>query len=228
MNVLTTPIDIFEDANPEVLKFNFDPLALSCCLHRTRNEHRMFSFSGITDNALAEHLNFDDKMQADVIRDYYNKKYFWRQLQNNYPLSAFRRTALDFINSNNPREIPFDLVKIIHKLPEFYNEDLILDSVKKGADLHFKDSSTMLTRTKVLTPKNSYHRRSKREKQNYYWLWDEHNRLCNISVEPNNSLEHLWLDIFNNSSKIKIHGYFFTKERDNFKYYTVSNWTLEK
>lgn len=228
MKVLTTPIDIFEIEQPNNLNFNFDPLALSCCYHRVKTLGLISISTTIVDDKLSNLLNADDFEEANRIREYYSRKYFWKQLQKNSKLSKFRTEALAFIHSENPSNIPYETVKIVHKLPEFYQEDLILDKVKKGANLNFEDTNTHIPRTKTLTPKNWFFRRTKNEKLSHYWLWDEDNRLCNLQVEAHNSLEHLWLDIFKSYSKIKIRGYFFTKERDNFKYYTISNWTLEK
>ena len=229
--------DLFQSLGPEtyiveqpkIKTMDCDVLALSCCAYRKQSEQTPFvSFQSINPEELID----EDQRNADDIRKYYGKKYLWTSLQSK-PLTDYQQTVLNFITNENRRQYIENQEGLIHKLPEFYFNDLITDAIFKNADTSDLDTEKVppflrKKYTKPLRPVNVVKSRTKRSKENKYWLKDENNRLCLLSISLPNSLEHMWIDLFNSHAIININGHFLPQRSMSGDYYKIVDWTLEK
>jgi hypothetical protein len=101
-------------------KFDVDPLACSVSYKRNMGEH------GIAHST--HDVTEEDYIQANKIREYYSKKYFWKSLKSNGPQSEYRTNALRLLSINEGWELTDREVGLFVKLPAFYAEDRIYDS----------------------------------------------------------------------------------------------------
>lgn len=218
----------YRDSSKDPITLQHDALALSCCVWRLKStggpEH--FSFSS---NELAGYLVEDDFKHATEIRSYYGKKFMWANL-NGTRLSPFRQDLLKFIHSIDPKVITEGTAGMVYRLPAFYQEDITMDNIKETANTSEIQRSEIPNNDSVveLTPITIIKRESKRIPCNVYWFKLPDNRLASVEIHKPNPLEHMWLDIFNNSATIKVKGRFVSSYRENFHFYRIINWTLEK
>lgn len=233
----TTLKDLFTSMDPQTYKLDepklkvahSDVLAMSVCANRQQNEQNPFqSFQSINEVDITD----EDRRTADAVRKYYGKKYLWMSLHNK-ELTEWQQAALNFLTSENRRQYYENQEGLIHKLPEFYFNDLITDEIFKNADVSDMDIARVpgflrQKQIKNLKPVNVIKNRTKRSKENKYWLKDDNNRLCLVSIPMPNTLEHMWIDLFNNSVTIKINGHYLPQRTMSGDYYKVVDWTLEK
>ena len=214
---------------PKVKTIPCDVLALSCCAYRKRDEqHPFLCFQSIDPNDITE----EDISLAEAVRKYYGKKYLWISLHNRN-LTEFQQTVLNFLTQDNRQQFLETQEGMIHKLPEFYANDQITDAIFKNADTSDLDNTRIppvlrTKQTKKLHPVDVVEIRNKRSKENKYWLKDDSNRLYLLSIPLPNTLEHMWVDLFNNSSTIKINGHYLPQRSMNGDYYKIVDWKLEK
>ena len=70
--------------------------------------------------------------------------------------------------------------------------------------------------------------KNKRSKKIQYWFKDnEHNAGVLIELLEKNPLQHVWDKIFDKKEPMTIKGTYIRRNRDEFEYYNVTNWTLE-
>jgi hypothetical protein len=68
--------------------------------------------------------------KSEEIRKYYSKKFFWRNLSTDRPLSPYRQRLCYLLETRSLTTVDRD-VGIYFKLPWFYDEDMIYDDFKK-------------------------------------------------------------------------------------------------
>lgn len=212
---------------PKLKTTHSDVLAMSCCVYRKqKNDGNFQSFHSINP----EDITDEDRRTANDIRKYYGKKYLWSSL-NNSSLTEYQKTVFNFLTDDQRDQYLEDREGLIFKLPEFYFNDLVTDEIFKNADVSEIDNIPAFLRqkqTKSLKPVNVIKSRFKRSKENKYWLKDENNRLCLVSISMPNTLEHLWIDIFNNSVTINVNGHYLPRQTSNGDFYKIVDWRLEK
>lgn len=228
--------DLFEDifdrfeSETKLRTLNHDVLALSCCAYRISDQLQQ-PFLNFENPEVSTNLSDEDFQLAEQIRSYYGKKYLWRIL-NERNVSEFQTTVLDFISNKEKNVYDQKSEGLIYKLPGFYFNDLVTDEIFKNADTSEIDESTprflRQKYTKILKFVNAIEVRTRRTKENVYWFKDNNNRLNSITIPHPNCLEHLWSDIINNETAVKIHGHYLVNQMDNKYYYKILDWKMEK
>ena len=222
-------VDIFsntyKDTSQDPITLKHDALALSCCSWRMRNTG-LGDYWNIQSDEVGAQITQADIDLANEIRSFYGKKILWLQL-NGRPVSQFRKDLMKYIHSD-ARVVTEHISGMIHKMPDFYEEDKILNQLKALADTSEFTEYLPNDAHVVLTPLRIILRRSKHTKINNYWLLTADKRLCQIEIPQPNPLEPLWLDIFNNCATITISGRFIPGRREDFNFYRVTNWKVEK
>jgi hypothetical protein len=68
----------------------------------------------------------------------------------------------------------------------------------------------------------------RRSTQEYhYWLkHDTTNNGLLVAIDKKNELNHLFKHFFNSKNTLEFKGKLFTKNREDFEYYTIKNWEL--
>lgn len=102
-----------------VSEYNIDPLACSVACFRT-NKH----FGLINNKDL---VTEDDIAQANIIRSYYLKKYFWQTLSSDRPQSEYRINAQRLLSIERDWKLTDKEAGLFVKLPAFYAEDTVYD-----------------------------------------------------------------------------------------------------
>lgn len=221
------PFDaLYRDRSNDPITLVDDALALSCCAWRIRSTGgpEYYSFQ---NEEIAKNIIHDDYAHAQEIRNYYGKKIMWLQL-NGGRVSPFRADLMAYIHQADPKIVTENTSGMIHKMPDFFQEDKILDRIKQLADTSNITVGIPLNTPIVLSPVEIVLRRSKSSKVNNYWMITGDKRLCQIEIPQPNPLEPLWLDLFNNSATITISGRFVPTCREDFNFYRVTNWKVEK
>lgn len=221
------PFDaLYRDRSNDPITLLDDALALSCCAWRLRNSGGPEFWAFRTED-VAKSIVHDDYAHAQEIRNYYGKKIMWLQL-NGGRVSQFRADLMSYIHQADPRIVTENISGMIHKMPDFFQEDKILDRIKQLADISTIQTIIPLNTPMVLSPVEIVLRRSKTSKVNNYWMMTKDKRLCQIEIQQPNPLEPLWLDLYNNSATITISGKFVATCREDFNFYRVTNWKVEK
>lgn len=219
----------YREPTPQIYRLNHDVLAISVCAYRLSTNNPPVSFAN--NDFVMSQLSDEDNRVADNIRKYYAKKYMWTTLKGG-AVSEFQQSVLDFISNDNRQEYTEKQEGLIHKLPEFYFNDIVVDEIFKNADVSAIDDPVpkflRAKYTKTLKPINVIHQKTRQVKENNYWLKDEENRLCLMSISQPNSLEHLWLDFFNNHATIRINAHYLAHQNRNGHFYKIVDWKLEK
>ena len=232
--------DSFSDMNSngfvtkhEYLVIKEDLLAMSCA------RHRMEDNTSLLNEEIAKQVIPEDRERADKIRKYYSAKcIFWTLKEQE--LTEFRRDLYTFINTTG-MQFEEKMVKLAYRLPEFYEYDIEFDSIKDEHDLvkSFPDSNSTEFKprpnrygvyasdedTRKLTAIKVTHRNTKNKKLIEYWLKDEENYLCLISIDPMNSLKPLWDKEYAKGTLV-IHGHYFAKLRNDFPCYDLKRWKI--
>lgn len=215
----------------EVYESTESVLTLSCAAKRLHQENKIFY--KITDHELYNRITPDDRTMADQIKDYYSKKVMMWKLKGNGSLSPFREDMNKLIHSDMLM-FKENMIGIAYWLPHFYQYDIEFDSIKAELDTNQnfkqldKDGKPSILRiTEELIPITRLERKTKRNKYFEYWFKDSKlNAGVVIHLEEKNQLQHLWDTIFNQSQPLKINGSYSRRSRDDFDYFSISNWNL--
>ena len=193
MNVTINDLDsLFTSTYKEKEKvFDLDPLVLSVSL-KDLMEEMSGAFYSLDDIRVVEHVNPDIREQAEQIRKYYTKRFFWTNLSNNGRISEFR-SRLCHLLENRIQKCKDQDVGIYYKLPYFYEEDMIYDDFKKQyntTDLPAANSSNILGKVfkQNLTLKYVKTTSSRQRKRNINRFWFTDNTylycICLLYTSP--------------------------------------------
>lgn len=195
-----TPNDFdfgFISLKEKVTKLKDDPVAISCALKQWMREGK--GFLSLDNEDLVASITDEIRQQADEIREYYTKKFFWKALSDHRSLSDFRRRLLSLLE-NRITECKDQDCGIYYKLPYFYEEDLVYDDFKKTLNTtnisHLGSSRNNVMTKRLEFLKTSYSWQRKR-KIIRYWFKDDNNFLYGIELAGDNPL----LEIFNDYLK---------------------------
>jgi hypothetical protein len=227
---------------PEIKKYEIyespeDILALSVAWRKIRKHGSSFDITSLLEQKLFERLTVEDRETANVIRDYYSKKIMMWKLKGK-ELTSFRKDLNTFVH-NDGMKFKKEMIGLAYYLPEFYAYDSELDTVReqvKTKDLVTSDVKKLLPlvpklsiASKKLTPLKRINRVTKRINQMQYWFKDnETDGAVLIDIDSKNPLEHIWNNIFDNSHNLIVKGKYYTKDREDFEYFNIKNWSLEK
>lgn len=210
----------------EVVETTEDILALSVTWHRLRllGINTIERPTTLTDNILFTEINQEDRNRADIIRDYFSKKIVMITLRGQN-LSSFRKDLNTFIHGDC-KVVKEELMPLIYRLPEFYDNDIQHDEMFRDFNKHFEDTSKLWRGTKTLKPVRKFFINLKTKKFLEYWLKDENDRGYRIEIPFENKLNHLWEHFFKQET-IPILGAYRYSEHDGINYYQIKDWEID-
>lgn len=234
----TVSLDDFDDKSkyhPEIKQYEVyespeDVLALSVAWKHLRDKGQ--SPTGkLLDKILFDKVTQSDRDEANIIRDYYSKKFMMKTLLGNgNSLSPFRQEITKIINSDG-KIINKNAFGPVYYLPIFYEYDCKLDYVKSCVSIiqESKDNPipNVIRRDKFLTPIKRIEKKSKSSTIIEYWLKHEEKNSANvINIQKDNPLLNVWDHIFNTNKVLQISGGYQFKKLDNFEYFVINNWDI--
>jgi hypothetical protein len=177
----------------QVCEINEDLLALSTAWQRIRKERasnpQSLYFNNITrllDKQLFKEVSEEDRVRANVIRDYYSKKIMVWRLKNER-FTGFREDMNEFIHGDG-KKFREEMCPLVYRLPEFYDYDSAFDEISREHNFKVSQTEQHHADTKTLKLVKTFNVGKKYSKRKEYWFSDEQNNLINMSVEHNNML----------------------------------------
>ena len=201
-----------------------DLLALSHTWYRIRTGNVSApEISSLTDPALFGCVKAEDRIAANVIRDYYSKKVMMWALKE-VKLTKFRADLSTFIHSTG-KLFTDETLPLVFRLPEFYAYDTEFEEMKKNftADIvpkHFSNT------TMTLYPVKNLNRKLRSGHKHEYWFKNVHGQAVLMLIDHHNCCMSLWNREFRKESMI-ITGTFSQLTQDDLSYYKVFNWGIE-
>ena len=140
-------------------------------------------------------------------------------------LSSFRKDLNTFIHGDC-KVFKEELLPLVYRLPEFYDNDTQHDEMFRDFNKHFEETSKLWRGTKTLKPVRKFFINLKTKKFLEYWLKDENNRGYRIEIPFENKLNHLWEHFFKQET-IPILGAYRYSEHDGINYYQIKDWEID-
>ena len=224
----TTTLDnLFEqEYKQRIIEFTEDPLVLSCTLHSLRSAGS--PWMNIDSDIVKESVSIEHREEAEKIRDYYTKKFFWSALANTRPLSDYRRRLLNLLESRI-RKCDDKDVGIYYKLPFFYKEDIVYDQLKKNFKtvslpaITNNNSKVRMDLTFISTTFSSQ-RKNKIER---FWF-TEGTYLYQIEIRDDNPLMDLFKSLLSDNKVLKLETHRYIDRIDNMEFYKLLKFNLVK
>lgn len=226
------------ELNPSVKKYEVvetteDILALAVTARREFKEHSIYY--KLLDSELFNKVTDADRAHARTIKDYYSKKVMMLKLKTEKQLSPFREDMNKLIHTDG-MTFKESMIGVAYWLPEFYSYDQKLDSIKTQLEtsqlfdkLNKEGKPHTLKLCAKLEPMECIQRRTKRTKNHEYWFRDTKlNAGVVMQIEDKNQLKHVWDYVFNSEKTVTIAGQYTRQTLDNFEYFSVRNWELQK
>jgi hypothetical protein len=222
--------DVFSKTYQEKqIEFKDDPLVLSVA---ARDLVAQFpgQFFSLEDLRVYEHVNDNHKEEAERIRKYYTRKFFWKQLESTRNISDFR-SRLCYLLENRVRTCKDQDSGIYYKLPYFYHEDMVYEEFKKQYNTtdiprlshSQKNPKPQLTLTYL---KMSVSKQKKRN-VNRFWFTDN-TYLYNIEITSDNPLLDMFKQLVISKMTIALDTYYNVDRIDQMYFYKLYNFTLTK
>lgn len=217
----------------EMYESTEDVMTLAVTAHRMMRDLKIHY--KLTDRELYRKIEQGDRDKAQEIRDYYSKKVMMLKLKGNGKMSSFREDMNKLVHSDG-LIFKETMIGVAYWLPKFYEYDLELDSIKSQVspnhnfeDLDKRGVPNVKPLVVDLSPIKKIKRVSKRTKFFEYWFKDEATDAGVVMIlEEKNQLQHLWDYLFERESILKIKGNYVRKHRDNFEYFSINNWELDR
>ena len=187
--------DPFEKEFKErITEFQDDPLVLATTLYRILNISPDNTYLSLDSEFVKESITAEDRVNAEAIRKYYSKKFFWSNLSK-ASISSYR-SRLCVLLETKERKCKDQDCGIYYKLPWFYHEDMIYEDFKKQyvttdiPQIIYGGTVPQKSKLKLTYLKSSICRQHKRKIERF-WFTDG-TYLYNIELEQENPL----LDMF--------------------------------
>ena len=219
----------------EVIDSQEDILTLSTTAYRLRSEGNN-TYMRLLDDTIFDNITPEDRDYASKMRDYYSKKIMMWKLKSNKPLSDYRN-SLNSLVHNDSKIFKESQLGVAYYLPLFYEYDIKLDSVKVELTTNQNFNKLDSNNTPVtknlnsvrLTPIKKLSRKTRRTNSYEYWFKDDDlNAGVVIKLDKNNPLEHLWDHIFSTEKVLKIKGSYSRRTLDDFEYFVVTKWEMDR
>ena len=181
---VTDYLESFTTYQEKPVKYEVDLLEAACVIKSMAP-----SFGSLSSVDVAERITPEIKEQAEKIRKYYTRRWFWTSLSGDKPLSSFRQRA-HYLLESRTREVMEKDLGIYVKMPWFYEEDIVYEEFKK--ELITKDLPHLSPgrgrsqrRLEFLKTSNSW---QGKRKVTRYWFKDDNKFLYAIELEMQNPL----------------------------------------
>ena len=127
--------------------------------------------------------------RANQIRKYYRNKLTIQALKSK-AMSNFRVDLQELLGMD-PCKLKLKFLPMMIRLPAFYKEDAVIDSLKKTTLSPIPARVRLEKETKTLKYVESIHRKTKNQDTKWYWFVDDRNLLHRLSVDGKNKLSHI-------------------------------------
>lgn len=222
-------VDSLKEKYPrnDIVKFKADPLALTLSFRDQGLENWKITeklTSAPTWDLFAEDRFFH---RASEIKKYYRNKLMFKALKNtNHNMSKFRQDLYNYVESSDPFSVYKNDIPMIVKLPDFYEEDVMMDAMVKKYKMT-GDYETTQNVERTLYPLQKHHRKTKNQDQKHFWFRDDNNLIYRIVIEPKNPLLHLFEKEFSKQSINVSATFYATRTRgQDYVFYSLSNWNI--
>jgi len=211
-----------------ITEFKEDPLVLSCIAKRHLDQG--LGYHSMEDSSLLELITEEDRVLAKNIREYYTKKFFWRALSSEKPLSDFRHRLINLLE-NRIRKCKDQDCGIYYKLPYFYSEDIIYEEFKKTlktdtiSSLGSSRQNSMMKSLEFIKTSSS---RQRKRNQIRYWFKDDNNFLYGLELTSDNPLLMIFDDYLKGRSNIIFETKLTEDRIDQMHYYKLFNYKFVK
>lgn len=228
--VNTVWIDEFENntyKKDHKLKLHADPLAL--VIGQIENGKPLWEIGDWLRQPTTQQLlaQMDSVEKANDIKRYYRNKLMLRTLKHSgQNFTKFRQDLRDFVESEDPYTIYETDIPMILKLPEFYEEDQMMDEFQKEYYMT-SEFYTMYNGITTLKPVRKHQRKTKNHNAINYWFTDHSSRVYRISVKPDNELIHLFEREFAKDLVTMDATFYPTKMRgQDYVFFNINKWTI--
>lgn len=201
-----------------------DLLVLSAAWYRIRKNFSISSnnITSLTDSELASKIEACDRGAALTIQDHYSKKSMMWALKG-VALTKFRTDLVEFVHSDRRSFLTDDTLRLVFRLPEFYEYDIAFAAMKTEFTPIPKKLYASRLNLKLFPVKN-LNRKLRSTQKHEYWLKDESGYAYRILIDHHNTLKSIWDREFN-----KEHLHINVKmacmaEQDEVSYFNVSKW----
>lgn len=211
-----------------ITEFKEDPLVLSCVVKRFLETGQ--GYRDMNDTTTVNDITEDDRALAEKVREYFTKKFFWRALSENRPLSDYRRRLINLLE-NRIRNCKDQDCGIYYKLPYFYQEDVVYEEFKKNlktekiSDLGNSRQNKMLKRLEFLKTTLSAQRKRKIIR---YWFKDDNEFLYGLELTHDNPLLMIFDDYIAEHSTVVFDTRLTEDRIDNMNYYKLFQYKFVK
>lgn len=212
---LLSLFDEFEKKDP--VTFTHDPIAVA--LLRSEGDGSVMMHTIDQDPRTLEYISNGDYLQrAAVIREYYKKRLFFGAMSNMFSKTGFRGDLQACLEREDIYTVPSSEIGMIARLPDFYQEDITRDMLRKEcngdkpvSNSFWEDNLTV----KYLTKTKSRHGRNRKY---CYWFKKQDKALC-FYIEDVNPLINLLNNFLEQGKVIQLQGGFTTRVQDGFHFY---------
>lgn len=219
--------DIRSYPRGDCVKFTSDPLAL--VLH--------YRCQGLANWEIGSSLLYEDYKNKIVdkeffrkaikIKKYYRNKFMIKSLKDNASLSQYRQHLYNYVDNNDPYTIFKNDIPMIVKLPDFYEEDTMMDDMVKKYQMTSDDYRRTGTDTVELFPLEKSRRKTRHSDNFYYWFRDSDNLIYRISLDTKNVLMHLFDREFQKPSLHVFSTFCATRTRgQDYVFYSLHDWKI--
>jgi hypothetical protein len=181
------PIGTVDWNEEHITEYAVDPLACSVAMYRNSTSYGLLrAVNTITD---------EDQAQANAIRDYYSKKYFWDSLKAQRPQSEYRQNAVRLLAIAKDWKLTDRDAGLFVKLPWFYAEDQVYDNFRSTLNVkreHYVGPNAFDTVAKKLTYLKKTIRWQGSKKTVSFWFKDDANNLSAVTVFADNPFNDIF------------------------------------
>lgn len=197
-------------------------LTLSVCLQRLTNIGQG-SIHSLHSESLVEQITDEDRIRAEQIRSFYQKKLLHVALQGR-TLTKYRDDLQKFLY-NNTNKYTDSVVGMAYKLPYFYDYDVEMDVVFESSYVTTKTSDIRYSGVKKLQFVRSISNQQRYQKAIEYWFVDDLGDKYMLSF----SKDDLLLPLFNkhiSSGYLNLEGVFYKKRKDSREYFNSMKFSF--
>jgi hypothetical protein len=201
-----------ENSKPKLFKFAEDPIALICSILRTAKKpdlcevHQILELIGECSSGPHQHdvdISMDDRALADKIRSHFINTILLRRIKDMH-ISQFMTNLEEALDIATP--INLEHIKMLVKLPSFYDEFLQTEAIFKGRKSLPEDQyGELIIVDEILTLAGTVKRASKHEKEKRFYFATQDNAILSVFVKNSTQTQPLW-NYMSKKDKFRITG----------------------
>lgn len=221
-------LDAFQPYKDDKLrKWDIDPLILAVSLKDLADRTgRVWS---LESKEVRDNVNDVIVAKSEVIRKYYTKKFFWKNLSGTRELSPFRQRVCYLLETRTLETKDRDC-GIYFKLPWFYDEDMIYDEFKR--DLKTTNLPDLNLKSQPVAKRLSYIKSTlgwqAKKRVKYLWFKDDDNYLHGLVIDNDNPLLETFYDIILEKESCTFIAHINQDRIDNLHFYKLFKFKLIK